>query len=135
MKYWTILDEKNYSKEHVRLPEGETPSEPAVQGLAPLGVQYRDQAWVYVDTSKPESAALTTITAGQARLALMQREKLQEVETSLNELAEPLRSAALIEWEYRTVIERNHPLVEQVRLILGYSKEDLDEFFKLASTL
>lgn len=89
--------------------------------------------WLYnaQDGFSPPALAVlatpTVVTMRQARLALLQADKLGDI----NLLVQQLGSAAQIEWEYAQTVERSHPLVQA----LGMSNGDLDELFLVASQL
>ena len=71
----------------------------------------------------------------QARLALLDQGLLAGVETALNALAEPAKTKALIEWEFRDTVHRNRDLVQSITLVLGLSETDIDNLFILANSL
>ena len=75
------------------------------------------------------------VTMRQARLALHQAGLLPTVESAIDTLPEPPRTAARIEWDYSNSILRNNPFVSQLALMLGFTESQLDELFVLASTL
>lgn len=72
----------------------------------------------------------TTITPRQARLILLEYNKLDEVESFLL-----TNRRAQIEWEYANTIERHSPLIESVGSALNLSKDDIDKMFLEASLL
>lgn len=57
------------------------------------------------------------------------------IETALNSLPEPTKSAALIEWEYSNEFFRTHELVAMVAQMLGWTAKDLDDLWKLSRSL
>ncbi len=61
----------------------------------------------------------------QARLALLQLNKLGEIESVIAGLGE----AARIEWEYAQTVERQHPLLAM------FPAAEVDAFFTLAGSL
>lgn len=73
-----------------------------------------------------------SVTARQARLALLAAGLLDDVETML---ADPARRATQIEWEYATVVERASPLVEAIGGALGLTAAEIDDLFRVAATL
>ena len=78
----------------------------------------------------------TSVTPRQARLALLQIGKLDAVSAALAAIPDPAqRTAAQIEWEYATVIERNSPLVQSLAAGLGLTAADIDDLLTLAATL
>ena len=80
--------------------------------------------------------APTAVTPRQARLALLQIGKLDAVSAALAAIPDPAqRTAAQIEWEYATVIERNSLLVQSLAAGLGLTDADLDALFEAASRI
>lgn len=79
-------------------------------------------------------AEVKSVTMRQARLALLQVGKLSEVETAIENLEEPSRTMAKIEWEYSQEVHRDKDLVKFLAPSLGLSEEDLNQLFTLAAT-
>lgn len=77
----------------------------------------------------------SSITPRQARLALLGAGLLDTVQSAFAQLPDPQRTAASIEWEYATTIERTSPLVSQFGPILGLTEEQIDELFIAAAQL
>ena len=78
----------------------------------------------------------TAVTPRQARLALLQIGKLDAVAAALAAIPDAaVRTAAQVEWEYATVIERNSPLVAGLATGLGLTDADLDALFEAASRI
>jgi hypothetical protein len=76
------------------------------------------------------------ISPRQLRLALVLNNiSLAQIDSALDQLEEPTKSLAKIEWEYATTFERNKPLVEQVGQLLGWNSQQLDDLWLFASTL
>jgi len=46
-----------------------------------------------------------------------------------------VKAATLIEYEYASVFERNHPFVDQVGLALGLTLDQIDDGFTIASRM
>lgn len=79
---------------------------------------------------------LPDVTPRQIRQALiLSGISLDSIETTLDNLPEPTRSMAKIEWEYSTAFQRNRPLVIQVGTLLGWTSEQLDDLWTLAKGL
>lgn len=70
-----------------------------------------------------------SITARQARLALISINKLADVETAINSMPSPDKEKAKIEWEYATEIERNHTFVANLAAGLGLNDTEIDNLF------
>ena len=76
------------------------------------------------------------VTPRQIRLALVfSGISLSVIETAINSMEEPNKSAALITWEYATEFDRNHPMILSLSPSLGLTEQDLDNLFILANTL
>lgn len=75
------------------------------------------------------------ISPRQARLALLGAGLLPQVDSAINGLPEPQRSAAKIEWEFATRIERTSPLVLSLGAALGLIDDQVDDLFAKASAL
>lgn len=76
------------------------------------------------------------ITAKQIRLALLGAGvSLDMIESAINELPEPSRSYAKVTWEYATIFEREHPMIEGLGTQLGLTSEQIDGLFIEASKL
>lgn len=76
-----------------------------------------------------------TVTMRQARLALLADSKLSQVDAVIDSLPEPQKSAARIEWDYSSEVQRDRPFVKQIGAALGYTDEQLDQLFIEASKL
>lgn len=70
-----------------------------------------------------------SITMRQARLQLHAIGKLSAVQEAINQLPEPPRTSAQIEWDYAAVVERASPFVALLTPALGLSDEEMDELF------
>ena len=75
------------------------------------------------------------VTMRQARLALLAVGKLDEVETIIESMPEPQRSAARIEWDYSSEVHRDRDFVQSLGDALGFDDADLDALFTEAATL
>lgn len=73
----------------------------------------------------------TTVSMRQARLALLQSNLLETVNTAINQGGE----ADKITWEYATEVNRSDALVSNMATALNLSETDLDNLFNLASSL
>ena len=75
---------------------------------------------------------ISIVTMRQARLALFQAGKLNEVETAIqNSNDEELK----IEWNYATEVPRNWESLIRVANNLGITDAEIDALFELAKTL
>jgi hypothetical protein len=84
----------------------------------------------------PPSQPIVEITPRQIRTALvMSGVSLADIDTALDSLPEPVRSIALIEWEYSIGFARDYPMVSQVGQLLGWNDSQLDDLWRFAATL
>ena len=85
------------------------------------------------EAAKP--AVPQEVSMRQARLALLARGVLGEVDAAIDSLPSPDREAARIEWDYSSVVARNSPLVVMMGAALGLDDDALDELFITAARL
>lgn len=78
---------------------------------------------------------LSPLSARQFRLGLHANGLLASVQSSIDALEEPERTAAQIEWEYATEIERQHPLVVNLASQLSLSEEQINTMWIAAAAL
>lgn len=71
------------------------------------------------------------VTMRQARLALLQVGMLPTVQEAINSSTQEDK----ITWEFSTEVARDFPVVQNFKITLGLSEEQLDSLFTLASTL
>ena len=76
-----------------------------------------------------------SITARQARLALLQIGKLAEVTAAISNLQSPIKEQVEIEWEYATDIFRNNGFIDALGFALGLDKDALDDLFIAAKSM
>lgn len=94
------------------------------------------QAYLYWinDGNTPEEADSLPkpyITMRQARLALFNAELLDDVQSIIDQLGEPIK----IWWEYSLEVGRDHTYVLQVMALLGKSSIEIDALFEQARAL
>lgn len=75
------------------------------------------------------------VTMRQARLALLGSGLLSQVDAAIASLPSPQKEAALIEWEYAAVVQRNSGLVPAMAQALGMTDAQLDALFIAAESL
>jgi hypothetical protein len=75
------------------------------------------------------------VTMRQARRALHAAGLLSGVEAAIDALAEPEKTAARIEWEYSSEVQRHNGFVEQLAPALSLSEAQLDALFVAAAAL
>jgi hypothetical protein len=71
------------------------------------------------------------VTQRQLRLGLLQSRIDPDTITAMLSS----NKASLIEWNYATTIDREHPLVIQMGLALGKTSKEIDDLFRLAKEL
>ena len=76
-----------------------------------------------------------SVTMRQARLALHAAGLLSSVDAAIASMQDPAKTAAAIEWEYASAVERNAGLVPAMAAALGMSEADIDDLFITAATL
>ena len=96
------------------------------------GYTYDGQAFA---APAPVVVVPEAVTMRQARRALLAAGLLAAVEAAIDALAEPERSAARIEWEYSSEVQRHNGFVAQLAPALGLSDAQLDALFVSAATL
>jgi hypothetical protein len=95
--------------------------------IAPGVIEYGNPG---TPSSVPQS-----VTMRQARLALLGAGKLAAVEAAIDSLAEPIKTAARIEWEYSNEVQRANGVVSQLAPALGMTEAEIDALFTQAATL
>lgn len=75
------------------------------------------------------------VSMAQARLALLGAGLLSAVDTAINAMPEPAKSAARISWEYRQTVRRESELTLSLASALGLTSQEVDELFIQAATL
>ena len=91
--------------------------------------------FVHVLEDLPAPVVPVSISMRQARLALLQAGLLSAVEAAINDLTEPDKSAARIEWEYATEMRRDHALIAALAVEMQLSDQQIDELFIAAAGL
>ena len=88
--------------------------------------------------AKIDRQKLPTLSARQLRLALLGLGLTgAQVEAQIAALPGPdaAREAALIEWEYATTYQRDHPLVVMLGAALSLTEAQIDDAWKEAATI
>lgn len=76
------------------------------------------------------------ISSRQLRSQLiLQGFDLLSIENALNQLPEPSRSLAKVDWEYATNFYRNHDMIIAVGKLLNLTSEQIDEIFRQGAKL
>ena len=85
--------------------------------------------------AEPDPYVPAAVTMRQARLALLGAGLLTSVETALDALSEPAKSAARIEWDYSNELLRSNPLVTTLGAALGLTSGQIDAWLVAAAAL
>ena len=75
-----------------------------------------------------------SISMRQARLALLQIGKLQQINSAITSLPSPQKEEAEIEWQYANDVQRYNGVVSLLAPVLGLSETDIDDLFILAAS-
>jgi len=97
-----------------------------------------EEAGAYKDdpTPVPTVAGVPQkVTMRQARLALLGAGMLAGVDAAIDAMSEPTRSAARIEWEYSSEVQRYNGFVAALGPALGMTDEQMDALFIAAAKL
>lgn len=89
----------------------------------------------FISPPAPPVVVPQSVTMRQARLALHAAGLLAGVDAAIASMQEPAKTAAAIEWEYASEVERNAGLVPAMAAALGMSEADIDDLFITAATL
>ena len=74
------------------------------------------------------------VSMSQARITLIEKGLIDKIQTTLDSIPDPIeRAKAKAWWEYAQVVDRNHPIVQQLVLSLGLNEEGVDALFLYAS--
>jgi hypothetical protein len=82
-----------------------------------------------------EARASMRVTMRQCRLALLSIGKLVDVDAAIASLDEPLKSMAMIEWEYASDVMRISQLIDVLAPALGLDAEAVDNLFIVGAKL
>lgn len=95
--------------------------------------------WNYANGTFSEAAPTetvpTSVTMRQARLALLAAGKLAAVQSAIDALSEPTKTAAQIEWEYSNEVQRHNGLVAALGPALNLTSDQIDTLFIGAAKL
>lgn len=75
------------------------------------------------------------VTMRQARLALLESGKLDLVAYAIDQLSEPDRTKARIEWEFAQDVRKDWPLIQALAPSIGLDAAALTALFNRAATL
>lgn len=83
----------------------------------------------------PAALIPSSITMRQARLALLDADKLSAVNDAINNLPSPIKERAQIEWDYSNEVQRANGVVSVIGPLIGLSESDIDTLFTNAILL
>lgn len=83
----------------------------------------------------PTPPVLPDLTMRQFRLGLLNAGLLDDVEAAIDDLPEPDRSVARIEFEYASLVVRTDPWVAALAVPLGLSEGEIDDLWTSAAAL
>jgi len=90
---------------------------------------------VLIDSPPKKDETPPEITMRQCRLILHREQLLPMVQSAINELDEPKRTEAQIEWDYASSVRRDSEIVFILAAALGIEDTRLDNLFLAASKL
>jgi hypothetical protein len=99
------------------------------------GYDWVDLPYVAPVIDTPPVVVPAAVTMRQARLALLGAGLLPAVETAIDAMTEPTKSAARIEWEYSNELQRGNALVAALGPALGLTGAQIDQLFIAAEGL
>lgn len=97
--------------------------------------RFDGNAWQPCEATPITPAVPSSVTMRQARLALLAAGHLNKVAAAIEQLPEPQKSAAKIEWEYAAHVERQSDFVAQMGQALGLDDAQLNALFTAAAAL
>lgn len=116
----------------IRLADGASiPDDPANSDRQRY-LQWLDAGGVPLPPEPPAPiASPASVTMRQARLELLSRELLDDVEAVITSAGR----AAQIEWEYAATVDRSHPIIAVVQQQQGMTDSQIDDLFREAAKL
>lgn len=67
--------------------------------------------------------------------AILMGISLQMIEEAIEQLPDPHKSLAKVEWEYSTLFERRRPIVRMMGTILGWTEKQIDDLWVVAGKI
>lgn len=109
----------------------------ASRGLTPADGAALGDTWDGQQFIRPSPVPVVpaAVTMRQARLALHGAGLLAGVETAIEALSEPAKTAARIEWDYSNEVQRHNGVLSTLAAALGLTESQIDALFVAASTL
>lgn len=95
------------------------------------------QVWVAPEPEPEPEPVPQSVTPRQIRLALIDRgimpEQITQMLSAIDD--ELLRAKSLAEWEYASIVKRDHSLISQLGTELEFNSEDVDDLFREANAI
>ncbi len=113
--------------EHTALLAGQSEGKRIVPGAGGVPVLQEPPPFVAPDVDQ--------VTMRQARLALLESGKLDLVAPAIDQLSEPDRTKARIEWEFAQDVRKDWPLIQALAPSIGLDAAALTALFNRAATL
>jgi hypothetical protein len=82
----------------------------------------------------PPPPTPTVVDMAQARLALLEGDKLTLVNQAIAAMTGVEGDRARIEWEFRQTVRRDSELVQMLVAGFGWTQQEVDDLFTLAAT-
>ena len=102
--------------------------------LPPGSVLVTDYEASVIRSEQP-APDVAQVTMRQARLALLESGKLDLVAPAIDQLSEPGRTKARIEWEFAQDVRKDWPLIQVLSPAIGLDAAALTALFNRAATL
>lgn len=131
---WPIENSNNFPKFYGTCDDDADTSIPGLISVL-TEQEYNELHETELSLRTVEKIVPQVVTPRQARLALLQANVLTQVINTFEQLEEPLKSAAKIEWEFSTEIDRKSPLVNVMKNVLEWDDEQIDDLFISASKI
>lgn len=121
----TVADEEfGVSQGWVQIPDG-----------FGIGALYDGEIFSHPVVEPEPDPIPTVVSMRQARLALHAHGWLPLIDGAIDDLTEPQKTQARIEWEYAQTVNRDSPIVVMLSAELGMTEEQLDLLFTAAAAL
>lgn len=106
------------------------------EAMLPLGcVEITKEEADQITNPSHGVAVPSAVTMRQARLALLQANKLHQVNAAVNAMQGIQGEAARIEWYYSNEVRRNQPMTLLLAQAIGMTEQEMDQLFITAATL
>lgn len=100
-----------------------------VPGTNVLLGEVEQPSWAHPDPEPPLQPPPRSVTPRQARIALNQMGLRQQVEDAVNAAGQDIQDT----WQYAVSIDRDHWTFQALAAELGFTEQQLDDLFRIAS--